>query len=68
MGQIPAEYLPPKELWSQRVYTLSEFTQLPQRFNSTEELPERRLARGSSPCTSCRGTSSSRIGPPRHRP
>lgn len=44
MGQIPAEYLPPQELWPQRVYTLPEFTRLPQCFNSTEELPDKTVA------------------------
>ncbi|GEM_PF-5816466 len=46
MGQIPAEYLPPKELWPQRIYTLPEFTNLPQRFNSTEELLDKTVAAG----------------------
>jgi 2-aminobenzoate-CoA ligase len=46
MGKIPAEYLPPKELWAQRLYTLPEFTQIPQRFNSTEELLDKTVAAG----------------------
>src|SRR5574337_1837530 len=46
MGQIPTEYLPPKELWPQRIYTLPEFTHLPQRFNSAEELLDKTVAAG----------------------
>jgi 2-aminobenzoate-CoA ligase len=33
-----AEYLPPRELWPQRIYTLPEFATYPERFNPTEEL------------------------------
>ena len=46
MGQIPAAYLPPKELWPQRVYTLPEHKAYPQRLNSTEELVDRHVAEG----------------------
>jgi len=33
-----ADYLPPRELWPKRVYTLPEFATYAQRFNPTEEL------------------------------
>lgn len=33
-----AEYLPPRELWPKRVYTLPEFATYGERFNPTEEL------------------------------
>ncbi|HWQ69567.1 MAG TPA: AMP-binding protein, partial [Patescibacteria group bacterium] len=46
MGQIPVEYLPPKEFRPHRVYTLPEFAHLPQRFNSTEELLDKTVAAG----------------------
>ena len=46
MGQIPAEYLPPIDLWPQRIYALPEFAHLPQRFNSTEELLDKTVAAG----------------------
>jgi 2-aminobenzoate-CoA ligase len=46
MGKIPAEYLPPRELWPQRIYTLPAFTEIPQRFNSTEELLDKTVAAG----------------------
>ncbi len=46
MGQIPTEYLPPKEFWPQRIYTLSEFTAIPQRFNSTKALLDKTVAAG----------------------
>src|SRR6266508_451271 len=46
MGTIPAEYLPPRELWPERIYTLPEFTEIPQRFNSTEELVDKTVAAG----------------------
>jgi 2-aminobenzoate-CoA ligase len=46
MGQIPADCLPPKALWPQRIYTLPEFARLPQRFNSTEELLDKTVAAG----------------------
>jgi 2-aminobenzoate-CoA ligase len=46
MGKIPAEYLPPRELWPQRIYTLPEFKEIPQRLNSTEELLDKTVAAG----------------------
>lgn len=46
MGAIPADYLPPKELWPQRIYTLPEFLDYPQRLNSTEELVDRQVEAG----------------------
>jgi 2-aminobenzoate-CoA ligase len=46
MGTIPAEYLPPRELWPQRIYTLPEFGNIPQRLNSTEELLDKTVAAG----------------------
>ena len=33
-----AEYLPPRELWPKRVYTLPEFAAYAESFNPTEEL------------------------------
>jgi 2-aminobenzoate-CoA ligase len=46
MGKIPAHYLPPKELWPQRVYTLPEHKGYPQRLNSTEELVDHHVEAG----------------------
>ncbi len=46
MGQIPAAYLPPPELWPERVYTLPEHRTYPARLNSTEELVDRHVAEG----------------------
>ncbi|MEK7204337.1 MAG: AMP-binding protein, partial [candidate division NC10 bacterium] len=46
MGQIPADYLPPKGLWPDRIYTLPEHQTYPQRFNSTEELLDKPVAAG----------------------
>ncbi|MFQ5829923.1 MAG: acyl-CoA synthetase [Candidatus Methylomirabilia bacterium] len=46
MGKIPADYLPPKELWPQRIYPLPECKNYPQRFNSTEELVDRQVEAG----------------------
>ncbi len=46
MGKIPADYLPPSELWPQRIYTLPEFKQIPHRLNSTEELLDKVVAGG----------------------
>jgi 2-aminobenzoate-CoA ligase len=46
MGQIPAGYLPPRELWPQRVYTLPEHQGYPARLNSTEELVDRHVEEG----------------------
>ncbi len=41
-----AEYLPPRELWPKRVYTLPEFATYAQRFNPTEELLGKAVAAG----------------------
>lgn len=38
MAKIPADYLPPEELRPKRIYTLKEFQEIPQKFNSTEIL------------------------------
>jgi len=46
MGSIPADYLPPSELWPQRIYTLPEFKEIPHRLNSTEELLDKIVAGG----------------------
>jgi 2-aminobenzoate-CoA ligase len=46
MGQIPAAYLPHRELWPKRVYTLPEHQTYPQRLNSTEELVDRHVEAG----------------------
>src|SRR3990170_2881083 len=46
MGKIPADYLPPSELRPQRIYTLLEFKNIPQRLNSTEELLDKTVAAG----------------------
>ncbi|MEK7838102.1 MAG: AMP-binding protein, partial [candidate division NC10 bacterium] len=46
MGRIPASCLPPRELWSERIYTLPEHAAYPQRLNSTEELVDRHVAEG----------------------
>jgi len=46
MGKIPAEYLPPTELRPKRIYALPEFKDIPQRFNSTEELLDKTVAAG----------------------
>jgi 2-aminobenzoate-CoA ligase len=46
MGQIPAAYLPPRELWPERIYTLPEHRSYSQRLNSTEELVDRHVADG----------------------
>jgi 2-aminobenzoate-CoA ligase len=46
MGKIPEGYLPPKEVWSTRSYTLPEYQAYPQRFNSTEELLDKQVAAG----------------------
>src|SRR3972149_4165047 len=47
MGKIPAEYLPAKELWPQRIYSLPEHKGYPQKLNSTEELIDRHVEAGS---------------------
>jgi 2-aminobenzoate-CoA ligase len=41
-----AEYLPPREFWPKRVYTLPEFATYAKRFNSTEELLGKAVAAG----------------------
>jgi 2-aminobenzoate-CoA ligase len=46
MGKIPDGYLPPKELWPTRIYTLPEYRSYPQKFNSTEELLDKQVAAG----------------------
>jgi 2-aminobenzoate-CoA ligase len=46
VGKIPVEYLPPRELWPERIYTLPEHAAYPQRLNSTEELVDRQVEAG----------------------
>jgi 2-aminobenzoate-CoA ligase len=46
MGTIPAEYLPPRELWPERIYTLPEHRAYPRTLNSTEELVDRHVQAG----------------------
>jgi 2-aminobenzoate-CoA ligase len=46
LGRIPPEYLPPREAWPERVYSLPELRAYPQRLNSTEELLDRHVAEG----------------------
>src|SRR5258708_26787545 len=46
MAKIPEEYLPPRELWPTRIYTLPEYRSYPQKFNSTEELLDKQVAAG----------------------
>ena len=46
MGTIPAGYLPPRELWPSRIYTLPEHRSYPQQMNSTEELVDRHVEEG----------------------
>src|SRR5574341_2656330 len=46
MGRIPADYLPPKELWPERLYKVPEFQTYPRRLNSTEELLDKHVAAG----------------------
>ena len=41
-----ADYLPPRELWPRRVYTLPEFATYAAKFNPTEELLEKAVAAG----------------------
>src|ERR1035437_2885417 len=41
-----AEYLPPRELWPKRVYTLPEFAAYAEKFNPTEELLGKAVAAG----------------------
>jgi 2-aminobenzoate-CoA ligase len=46
LSDIPAEYLPPKELQPKRVYSLKEFESYPDPLNSTEELLDKQVAAG----------------------
>ena len=41
-----ADYLPPRESWPTRIYTLPEFATYPERFNPTEELLDKGVAAG----------------------
>src|ERR1700758_451199 len=41
-----AEYLPPRELWPMRIYTLPEFQNYAERLNATEELLGKAVAAG----------------------
>ena len=43
---MDADYLPPRERWTKRVYTLPEFANYPDRFNPTEELLGKQVAAG----------------------
>jgi 2-aminobenzoate-CoA ligase len=45
MGKIPESYLPPPELRPKRSYTLDEFKNIPQKFNSTEVLLDQTAAK-----------------------
>ena len=45
MGKIPESYLPPVELRPKRLYTLDEFRNIPQKFNSTEVLLDQTAAK-----------------------
>src|SRR3989304_686316 len=47
MGRIPADYLPAKAPWPQRIYSLPEHKGYPQKLNSTEELIDRHVEAGS---------------------
>ncbi|MGQ9533186.1 MAG: acyl-CoA synthetase [Desulfotomaculales bacterium] len=46
MGKIPENYLPPKELWPDRIYLLPEHHTYPNPMNSTEELIDKTVAAG----------------------
>ncbi len=46
MGAIPASFLPLRELWPERVYTLPDHARYPARLNSTEELIDRQVESG----------------------
>src|SRR3990167_494526 len=46
MSSIPASYLPPRELWPERIYTLPEHAAYPRRLNPAEELIARHLEAG----------------------
>jgi 2-aminobenzoate-CoA ligase len=41
-----ADYLPPREFWPTRIYTLPEFATYPDRFNPSEELLDKAVAGG----------------------
>jgi 2-aminobenzoate-CoA ligase len=41
-----SEYLPPRELWPTRIYTLPEFATYPDRFNPCEELLDKQVEAG----------------------
>src|SRR6266704_335473 len=41
-----AEYLPPRNFWPERIYTLPEFATYADNFNPTEELLEKHVAAG----------------------
>jgi hypothetical protein len=43
MRKTPPEYLPPRELWPERIYTLPEHAGYPRKLNSTEELVDRHV-------------------------
>ncbi len=43
MGKIPESYLPPAELRPKRIYSLNEFRNIPQKFNSTEVLVDQNV-------------------------
>jgi len=45
MGKIPENYLPPEELRPKRIYSLEEFKNIPQKFNSTEVLVDQNVAK-----------------------
>jgi 2-aminobenzoate-CoA ligase len=45
MGKIPESYLPPEELRPKRIYSLEEFKNIPQKFNSTEVLVDQNVAK-----------------------
>ena len=45
MGKIPESYLPPPELRPKRIYSLEEFQNIPQKFNSTEVLLDQTAAK-----------------------
>src|SRR3989337_649709 len=45
MGKIPESYLPPPEVVPKRTYTLDEFKEIPQKFNSTEVLLDQTAAK-----------------------
>src|SRR5262249_17750968 len=46
VSTISENYLPPKELQPQRIYTLPEFASYPDPLNSTEELLDKQIAAG----------------------